>query len=597
MHHFGSVEECVEWLLEHGEDDGIDDPIPMVPRSSLLLMSSHDDDLNDNDEDDDGSRGHPSEHDLHDFAAAAPAFGAAPLHPNGMPAFALAPSGFGGSTGSHPFPSSSSPPPSSPGRFGAPSGGGMSFNFGASEPSGYGAPPGGLSFGSSLGGPPSLRGPQPPRSFGGDAPLVRDRPALTVGQRVERGPNWKWGSQDLDRNGHASVGTVMSTHDDPGRFGSQRPGWVLIRWNNSSSTRERSYRDGVERCYDLQPVVDQRQVDALAAAAGAHAQAMQAAAAEDTEAAEALSANAAAEAGDGDGVVAATARAVAAAASRKKLAEAIAAAAAAAAFLRTGGVRDDEPSSSSAGSSSGSGGSYGSGSRTSSTSSKKSLLPESCDDAMAALESAVATARASEFAWPSSLTRASAALASLKTAVLSMAVDSARAALSPLVLDASFSSSSDNGLGADSATPGAVDSSESCGKSGDRDDEEVRTMFFLGNAWGDPKTAFRLRFIGESGKVEGEGVNTNGAFTVDGTWPKSVAMSGPPPTADGASGEEEDDAEMKEASAADAATALSSSSPSPGTFDAPASVSVACSSFVQYVVCTCAHTSCYILTF
>jgi hypothetical protein len=45
------------------------------------------------------------------------------------------------------------------------------------------------------------------------------------------------------------------------------------------------------------------------------------------------------------------------------------------------------------------------------------------------------------------------------------------------------------------------------------------TAFFVGSAWGDRHTAFRLRFGSESGEVEGEGVNANGAFTVDGTWP------------------------------------------------------------------------------
>ncbi|XP_045169286.2 uncharacterized protein LOC123532018 [Mercenaria mercenaria] len=65
-------------------------------------------------------------------------------------------------------------------------------------------------------------------------------PVLKVGERVERGPTWNYGSQD--RYGAGVITQVDGS------------GWVKVRWNNSDrySSQEYSYRVGNGFC-DLQP--------------------------------------------------------------------------------------------------------------------------------------------------------------------------------------------------------------------------------------------------------------------------------------------------------------------------------------------------------
>jgi E3 ubiquitin-protein ligase HECTD1 len=78
-------------------------------------------------------------------------------------------------------------------------------------------------------GPP----PPPPMRPGATGPGV----VLVPGDRVVRGPDWKWGSQDGTPPG---PGTVKA---EP------RGGWVEVRWDAGGNN---SYRMGNDSCYDLQ---------------------------------------------------------------------------------------------------------------------------------------------------------------------------------------------------------------------------------------------------------------------------------------------------------------------------------------------------------
>jgi hypothetical protein len=69
------------------------------------------------------------------------------------------------------------------------------------------------------------------------------RTSLTVGVRVSRGPDWKWGKQDGDPQG---MGTVQSQ---------VRKGWVDVSWDHGGSN---AYRMGAEGKYDLK-IVDPEQ--------------------------------------------------------------------------------------------------------------------------------------------------------------------------------------------------------------------------------------------------------------------------------------------------------------------------------------------------
>ena len=238
----GNVEMAVEWLLEHGEDEDIDDPIPMVPRSALA---------------------HPSPGGAAAAAAAelAASLGLGSLPPGGMAAAAELAASFGlGASEQSPedlemIHSALRAAAASSG-FEAPAPG--SFSFG-SEPTA----PGSFSFGSEptpggagsrlqhprFGGRAPAPAPAPVRGFGSfnfgataapaatAAPLRSDRPRLVVGQRVRRGPDWKWRDQD---GGKGSIGTVTNTE---AAFGKAQPGWVSVTWDGG---RNCTYRDGAE---------------------------------------------------------------------------------------------------------------------------------------------------------------------------------------------------------------------------------------------------------------------------------------------------------------------------------------------------------------
>ncbi|KAK7068145.1 hypothetical protein SK128_019100 [Halocaridina rubra] len=69
---------------------------------------------------------------------------------------------------------------------------------------------------------------------------IKDVQILKVGDRVIRGRDWKWGSQD----GHSpSKGTVIRD---------QGNGWLKVKWDYGS---ENAYRMGAEGCFDLKLVV------------------------------------------------------------------------------------------------------------------------------------------------------------------------------------------------------------------------------------------------------------------------------------------------------------------------------------------------------
>eukprot|EP00051_Salpingoeca_urceolata_P006568 m.86770 g.86770 ORF g.86770 m.86770 type:complete len:2399 (+) comp14887_c1_seq1:143-7339(+) len=70
---------------------------------------------------------------------------------------------------------------------------------------------------------------------------------LTAGQRIVRGPDWKWGRQDGKPPG---AGTVQ---------GSPRDGWVDVLWDHGT---QNSYRMGAEDKFDLQPAEDTRAAEA-----------------------------------------------------------------------------------------------------------------------------------------------------------------------------------------------------------------------------------------------------------------------------------------------------------------------------------------------
>ena len=84
---------------------------------------------------------------------------------------------------------------------------------------------------------------------------------LCEGDRVVRGPDWKWGTQD-----GGGSGTVVRTEKSAPP--SSR-GWVSVRWDASSSaqglTTANSYRAGADNCWDL----EREKVAAAAAEAAA----------------------------------------------------------------------------------------------------------------------------------------------------------------------------------------------------------------------------------------------------------------------------------------------------------------------------------------
>mmetsp|Transcript_15791 Transcript_15791/g.53583 ORF Transcript_15791/g.53583 Transcript_15791/m.53583 type:complete len:142 (+) Transcript_15791:387-812(+) len=70
-----------------------------------------------------------------------------------------------------------------------------------------------------------------------DLDIVESRPMHGVGDRVTRGPDWKWGKQD---GGAGSFGVVTAR--------ATRTEWIQVRWDNGSSN---CYRFGEQGCYDL----------------------------------------------------------------------------------------------------------------------------------------------------------------------------------------------------------------------------------------------------------------------------------------------------------------------------------------------------------
>ena len=71
----------------------------------------------------------------------------------------------------------------------------------------------------------------------GDQGIMSMKP-LAKGDRVRRGKDWKWDSQD----GHpGNVGTVIDCSD--------KDGWVTVKWDGGS---QNGYRWGVDGNYDLE---------------------------------------------------------------------------------------------------------------------------------------------------------------------------------------------------------------------------------------------------------------------------------------------------------------------------------------------------------
>jgi hypothetical protein len=61
-------------------------------------------------------------------------------------------------------------------------------------------------------------------------------PKLKIGDRVVRGPDWKWYNQD---GFEGNIGTIKS---DRFAFGScQDPDWVLVKWDNATLTKYYRY--------------------------------------------------------------------------------------------------------------------------------------------------------------------------------------------------------------------------------------------------------------------------------------------------------------------------------------------------------------------
>lgn len=85
------------------------------------------------------------------------------------------------------------------------------------------------------------------RTRGSSSEALATDATINVGDRVVRGPDWKWGSQD---GVEGSVGTVERVSTWGGVPGSG----VTVRWDKSQ--RVNTYRWGAESCYDLVIVVD-----------------------------------------------------------------------------------------------------------------------------------------------------------------------------------------------------------------------------------------------------------------------------------------------------------------------------------------------------
>ena len=60
---------------------------------------------------------------------------------------------------------------------------------------------------------------------------------MTIGTRVVRGKDWKWGEQDS-----SGEGTVVENNSG------HKVGWLRIKWDNGST---HSYRMGADDCFDL----------------------------------------------------------------------------------------------------------------------------------------------------------------------------------------------------------------------------------------------------------------------------------------------------------------------------------------------------------
>ena len=63
-----------------------------------------------------------------------------------------------------------------------------------------------------------------------------------LGQRVVRGPDWKWGSQD---GGEGHIGTVVEVGN---RLSATPEKTVVVQWDGGSRT---NYRAGHANAYDL----------------------------------------------------------------------------------------------------------------------------------------------------------------------------------------------------------------------------------------------------------------------------------------------------------------------------------------------------------
>ncbi|XP_038058064.1 scavenger receptor cysteine-rich type 1 protein M130-like [Patiria miniata] len=79
-----------------------------------------------------------------------------------------------------------------------------------------------------------------------DPPISETAKLLTIGARVVRGPDWKWGDQDGNPPGEGSVDGPYST-----------PGWYWVQWD---AGKRHTYRIGAEGKYDLK-LVDAASLD------------------------------------------------------------------------------------------------------------------------------------------------------------------------------------------------------------------------------------------------------------------------------------------------------------------------------------------------
>ncbi|KAL4158130.1 hypothetical protein PRNP1_003909 [Phytophthora ramorum] len=79
------------------------------------------------------------------------------------------------------------------------------------------------------------------------SPLQSSSTTIQVGDRVVRGPDWKWSSQDGEKDSPGTVERIST-------WGGVKGSGVTVRWDKNQ--RVNTYRWGAEGCYDLYVVVE-----------------------------------------------------------------------------------------------------------------------------------------------------------------------------------------------------------------------------------------------------------------------------------------------------------------------------------------------------